>query len=91
MANVPHKLFTYSRRAGGPMVCEHSTLAANVPGFPRAAIPNSFFVEGQRRSVLYRRAQHLDVWDAGHEDLVAMVFLPAEDRNVLPQVHVLNT
>ena len=89
MARVPYNLFTYSRSAGGPLVAEHSTLAANVPEFPRDGLPISFFVEGAERSVLYRRARRLDVYDAGGEDLVAMVYVPAE-RDA-PQVHVLNT
>lgn len=90
MCTVDHSLFTYSRRQRSHMVAEHSTLSAN-SAFPRFALPLEFYVQGARRRVLYKRAPNLDVKDRGGEDYVAFVYVPTEDKRVLPQVHVLNT
>lgn len=89
---VPHHLFTYSRKARSHMVCEDSTLRANVVGWPSRAWPQQFAVQGATRQVVYTRSPMRDVYDAGHEDLVATVYVPARPQDSgLPEVHVLNT
>jgi hypothetical protein len=88
---IPHSAFTFSRKVGNTLVAEHSTLAAQ--GFcSRAIAPSLMYVKGQQETVLYERRPHKDVYDAGREDLVAMVYQPVSPRcrTNLPDVHLLN-
>lgn len=90
-AVIPHTAFTFSRQVGNTLVAEHSDLAA--AGYClREIAPSQMYVRGDRETVLYERRPALDVYDAGHEDLVAMVYTPVAPRcrPNLPDLHLLN-
>ena len=89
---IPHSVFTFSRTQGNTLVSESSDLEAQ-GYFKRGTVPSHLRVRGRRETVLYQRAAALDVYDAGREDLVARVYVPAppyNSRPELPQLHVLN-